>query len=121
MRRFNPRQVKRMMDRMGMGTREMSEVKEVIFRTNEKELHVKNPSVTAIEMQGQQLFQVAGEGLEERELSAGEEAPKLSISEEDAQLVADQANVSLEEAKATLESTGGDLAQAILILTSKRK
>ena len=121
MRRFNPRQAKRMMDRMGMDTREMPEVKEVIFRTSEKELYVKNPSVTAIEIQGQKLFQVGGEGLEERELSAVEEAAKPSVSEEDAQLVAEQANVSLEEAKATLESTGGNLAQAILVLTSKRK
>ena len=121
MRRFNPRQAKRMMDRMGMNTREMPEVKEVIFRTGEKEIYVKNPSVTAIEIQGQTLFQVGGEGVEERELSAIEETAEPSVSEEDAQLVAEQANVSLEEAKAALESTGGNLAQAILVLTSKSK
>jgi nascent polypeptide-associated complex subunit alpha len=120
MRRFNPRQARRMMDRMGMNTQDMPEIREVIFRTGEKELIVKNPSVTAIEIGGQKIFQVAGEGLEERETSTTEPA-KPHVSEEDAQLVADQANVSLEEAKATLESTGGDLAQAILILTSKRK
>jgi len=42
---------------------------------------------------------------------------KPTIPEEDVQLVAQQANVSLERARAALEETGGDLAQAILLLT----
>ena len=44
---------------------------------------------------------------------------KVQIPEEDVILVAQQANVSLEEARAALEQTGGDLAQAILLLTQK--
>ncbi|MEM2593956.1 MAG: Nascent polypeptide-associated complex protein, partial [Candidatus Bathyarchaeia archaeon] len=37
----------------------------------------------------------------------------------DVLLVAQQANVSLEEARAALEQTNGDLAQAILLLSQR--
>lgn len=123
MRRFNPREMRRMMDRIGVNTKEMPDVKEVIFRTSTKDLIVQNPSVTSVEIQGQQIFQVVGEGITEREISekAEPEKAKPAISEEDILLVAQQANVSMEEAKATLEGVEGNLAQAILILTSKKK
>jgi len=41
------------------------------------------------------------------------------ITEEDVQLVAQQANVSVEKARAALEQTKGDLTQAILLLCQK--
>ncbi|WP_309491971.1 nascent polypeptide-associated complex protein [Candidatus Hecatella orcuttiae] len=123
MRRFSPRELKRMMDRMGMSTQSMPEVKEVIFRTADKELAVQNPSVTVIEVQGQKLFQVVGEGLEERALPSGEpqSAKAFQVPDEDVQLVAQQAGVSLEEARRALEETQGNLAQAILLLTSRKQ
>lgn len=123
MRRFNPRELKRMMDRMGMSTQGMPEVKEVIFRTSDKEMVVRNPAVTVIEIQGQRLFQVVGEGLEERELSVGAapEAKAFRVPDEDVQLVAQQAGVSLEEARIALEETQGNLAQAILLLSSRKR
>lgn len=108
---------------MGVNAREMPEIKEVIFRTENKEIIVQNPTVTSLEIQGQQIFQIVGEGLEEREITKEiqpkPETPK--ILEEDILLVAQQANVSFEEAKSALEETKGDLAQAILILTSRKK
>ena len=41
----------------------------------------------------------------------------VTIPEEDVQLVAQQAKVSLDKARSVLEQTKGDLAQAILLLT----
>lgn len=73
-----------------------------------------------LNFQGQKIFQVVGESLEERAIMRNEEA-KPKIPEEDVALVAEQAGVSLEEARAALEETGGDLAQAILLLSSRRK
>jgi len=123
LRRFSQREIKRLMSRMGVNAREMPEIREVIFRTENKEIIVQNPTVTSLEIQGQQIFQVVGEGLEEREITKEiqpkPETPK--ILEEDILLVAQQANVSFEEAKSALEETKGDLAQAILILTSRKK
>jgi nascent polypeptide-associated complex subunit alpha len=123
MRRISPREAKRMMSRMGINAEEMSEIKEVIFRTTNKELVIRNPSVTALDFQGQRIFQVIGEGVEERELSMleGVKPVEKKIPEEDAQLVAQQASVSIDEAKKALEQTDGDLAQAILLLASRRK
>jgi nascent polypeptide-associated complex subunit alpha len=89
-----------------------------------KELVVLNPSITTIDIQGQKVFQVIGSGVEEREISVGATAQsevKMRIPDEDAQLVSQQANVSFEEARATLEETKGDLAQAILMLTSRKR
>ena len=41
---------------------------------------------------------------------------KVTIPEEDAQLVADQTGKSIEDAKRALEESDGDLAKAILLL-----
>ena len=115
MRRINPREAKRMMQRMGMSMGAMPDVEQVIFKTSAKEIIVENPEVTVMEMQGQKIFQVIGERIVEK---AVEKAVK--IPEEDVQLVATQANVSPEQARAALEQTKGDLAQAILLLSQAK-
>ena len=112
-RKMNPRNAKRMMQRMGMNMGEMPDVQEVIFKTSDKEIVVENAAVAVLEMQGQKIFQVTGQ-VSERELQS--EAPKLVIPEEDAQLVADQTGRSIEDAKRALEENNGDLAKAILLL-----
>jgi len=115
MRRINPREARRMMQRMGMSMGAMPDVEQVIFKTSTKEIIVENPEVAVMEMQGQKIFQVTGEKIVEK---AVEKAVK--IPEEDVQLVATQANVSLEQARAALEQTKGDLAQAILLLSQTK-
>ncbi len=103
------------MQRMGMNMGAMPEVEQVIFRTSTKEIIVENPEVTVMEMQGQKIFQVMGERIIEKAV----EKP-FKIPEEDVQLVATQANVSSEQARAALEQTKGDLAQAILLLSQTK-
>ena len=115
MRRFSPREAKRMMQRMGLIMGAMPDVQEVIIKTSTKEIIVENPEVAVMEMQGQKIFQVMGERIVEK---AVEKA--LKIPEEDVQLVATQARVSPEEARAALEQTKGDLAQAILLLSQTK-
>lgn len=112
-RRMSPRNAKRMMQRMGMNMGEMPDVKEVIFRTSDKEIVVENPQVAVLDMQGQKIFQVTGE-VNERALET--QTAKATIPEEDAQLVADQTGKSIEDAKRALETSDGDLAKAILLL-----
>jgi len=114
-RRVNPREARRMMQRMGMSMGAMPDVEQVIFKTSTKEIIVENPDVAVMEMQGQKIFQVTGERIVEK---AVERAVK--IPEEDVQLVATQANVNLEQARAALEQTNGDLAQAILLLSQTK-
>jgi nascent polypeptide-associated complex subunit alpha len=100
-----------MMQRMGLTMNPM-EVEEVVLRTKDKEIMIEGPEVAVLEVQGQKIFQVTGGHLTEKALEK-----KLTVPEEDAQLVAQQAKVTLERARSALEQTGGDLAQAILLLS----
>lgn len=101
---MNPRQMQKAMQRMGIKQEEI-DASEVIIKTPEKNLVIKNPQVTKVDMMGQKTFQVIGEVTEES-----------SISEEDIKTVAEQAEVSEEQAKEALQKTSGDLAEAILEL-----
>jgi len=112
-KKMSPRNAKRMMQRMGMNMGEMPDVQEVIFRTSDKEIVVENAQVAVIDMGGQKIFQVTGE-VNERALETQE--AKVTIPEEDVQLVADQTGKSMEDAKRALEASEGDLAKAILLL-----
>jgi len=114
LRRVSPREAKRMMQRMGLNMSPMADVQEVILRTREKEIIIRDPEVAVLDLHGQRIFQIVGGEITERE-----KEKKITIPEEDVQLVAQQANVSLDEARAALEQTGGDLAQAILLLSQK--
>ena len=115
MKRFNPREAKRMMQRMGLNMGAMPDVQQVIFKMSNKEIVVENPEVAVMEMHGQKIFQVTGEKIVEKALEK-----EVKIPEEDVQLVATQAKVNLEEAKTALEQTKGDLAQAILLLSQTK-
>ena len=86
-------------------------VEEVIIRTPDKDLVIKNPSVSEMKMKGSKFFQVVGDDIEERL----REKPKFT--KEDVLLVAQQANVSEAKAEQALKDTNGDLAQAILRLS----
>jgi nascent polypeptide-associated complex subunit alpha len=112
---MNPREAKRMMQRMGMNMGAMPDVEQVIFKTSSKEIIVENPEVTVMEMQGQKIFQVMGDRITEKAVEK-----EVKIPEEDVQLVATQANVGPDQARTALEQTKGDLAQAILLLSQTK-
>jgi len=109
--KLGDRQARRMMERMGINLKEMPGVEEVIIRTAEKEIHIRNATVSEVNAQGNRVFQVAGE-VEEvaRE--------RKTFSDEDVLLVQQQAGVSREKAIAALEEADGEVARAILKLTS---
>lgn len=116
-RRMNPREQRRMMQRMGMNMDSVADVKEVIIRTSNKDITIEEPEVAILEMQGQKIFQVIGGKVTEN--AAERAAPaKFSVAEEDVQLVAGQTGKSVEEARKALEECEGDLAKAILLLQS---
>jgi len=117
-RRMNPRDAKRMMQRMGMNMEGVDDVQEVNIRTPVKEIVISDPEVAIVNMQGQKIFQVAGGKVSERAPQRQAAAAAPAISEEDAALVAGQTGKSLEEAKKALIESEGDLAKAILLLQS---
>ena len=59
--KLGDRQARRMMERMGINMKEMPGVEEVIIRTAEKEIHIRNAAVSEVNAQGNRVFQVVGE------------------------------------------------------------
>jgi nascent polypeptide-associated complex subunit alpha len=114
-KRVNPREAKRMMQRMGLSMDAMPDVEQVVIKTSNKEITIEEPEVAMIEMQGQKIFQITGGKISEK---AAERKPS-GVAEEDVRLVADQTGKSVEEARKALEESNGDLAKAILLLQSK--
>ncbi len=106
---MNPRDVKKAMQRMGIQQQDI-DATEVLIKTSGKTIRVTNPQVAKINMMGQQTFQVSGT------IEEIDESP--SISDDDISAVVSQANCSEQEAKQALESTSGDIAEAILKLQS---
>lgn len=108
----DPRQLKAMMRQMGMSQTDLDVIK-VTIETPNKILVFENPSVQKVVMQGQTTFQVMGK------YSEVEPVVDVEISEDDIELVAEQANVSKKKAKEALEVAGGDIAKAIVDLTGE--
>jgi nascent polypeptide-associated complex subunit alpha len=106
------REMRRMLDKMGLDMKEMPNVEEVVIKTDTKEFYVIKPQV--IEMKGKDstIYQVVATDIEEKQ----REVP--TFKEEDIVLVMQQANVSREKAIVALTESKGDMAQAILSLTT---
>ena len=104
--------MRRMLDKMGLDMKTMDNVEEVIIKTDTKELYLVKPQV--IEMKGKDstIFQVVASDIEEKQ----RDVP--TFKEEDIMLVMQQASVSREKALQALTESKGDMAQAILSLTT---
>ena len=105
---MNPRQMERMMRKMGMNMEEMDDVKEVVIYSESKEIHITNPSVTIMNVQGQKNFQIQG--------TVTEKQLKAEIPDEDVELVMSQTGASKEDAIKALEEADGEPAEAIIKL-----
>jgi nascent polypeptide-associated complex subunit alpha len=103
-----------MMKQMGLKMDELKGFSKVIFRSQSKEIVIDGASITSINLQGQKMYQITGGTETVQEYSSQEKT--IEIPEEDILLVAQQAGVSIEKARATLEQVEGDLARAILML-----
>ena len=119
-RRMNPREQRRMMQRMGMNMEGVEDVQQVIIKTPQKDIVIDEPEVTILQVQGQKIYQVMGGQVSEQMPTQRQQAvaAKPTFSEEDVRLVADQTGKSFEKAKEALTECGGDLAKAILLLQS---
>jgi nascent polypeptide-associated complex subunit alpha len=106
------REMRRMLDKMGLEMKDLGSIEEVIIKTDTKELYLIKPQV--IEMKGKDstIFQVVATNVEEKQ----RDIPVFK--EEDIILVMQQATVSKEKAIQALIDSKGDMAQAILNLTT---
>ncbi len=104
---MNPRQVEQAMRKLGVKQLKI-DARRVIIETSDKRLIINNPEVIKINMMGNESLQITGTIEEES-----------NITEDDVNTVANQANVSNDQAKKALENSKGDLAAAIIELQNK--
>lgn len=102
---MDPRAMQQAMKKMGIKQIEIP-AHEVIIRAEGKDIIIKNPQVSKIDMMGQISWQIVGEAIEQ--ISGPE------FTAEDIKTVMDQAQVSEDAASAALKKSDGDLAKAIL-------
>src|SRR5215831_16990972 len=125
-RKMGNREASRMMARMGMQLKEMNDITKVIFEGGGRRIVIENPEVAAVTIQGQTMYQVGGGKAKEESISGTPAAATAStptsvaVSPEDVSLVSSQAGVPAKDAEDALRQTGGDLAQAILLLQTKK-
>ena len=129
MRRLSMRELRRLMQHltsMGIDFKEVKGVSEVVIRFSDgREWVIKNPQTSQIKLpQGNYVLQIVytSSNFEERStVQTALQQPQLEISEEDVKLVAEQAGVSLEEARQAIIEAGGDLALAIVKLQERKR
>ena len=107
---MNPKMMKQAMTKLGMQQEEVDATK-VIIETPSGKIIIADPSVTKVNMMGQDTWQITGAAVEE----AKDVMP--DISDEDIKTVMEQTGVDAVTAKAAIEVAEGDLAAAILGLT----
>jgi len=126
------RQMRRKMQQQGI---EMDQIEatRVIIEGVEKTLILNQPEVILMKQMGQEIYQIIGEAeehasdeiiIDEASVQLGELEENLvetkpTITENDIMLVAAQANVGKEAAKAALIDSEGDIAKAILFLKNR--
>ncbi len=108
----SPREMQKAMKRLGIKQEEI-DAEEVIIRTTQKDLVIKNPHVSRVDMMGQETFQVTGD------VTEVDKEERINVNEEDMATVMEQANCTKEEALVALEESHGNLAEAILKLQNK--
>jgi len=107
---MNPRKMQQAMKQLGIQQQEIH-AREVIIRMENKDIVIRNPSVTKVNMMGQENFQISGEIHEESRSVIPE------ISEEDIKTVMEQTGATKDKAKRAIEKADGDLAEAIINLS----
>jgi nascent polypeptide-associated complex subunit alpha len=121
---MSPRELKRMLKKMGIDVEEYSDVDRVEIFLKNKKLVITSPQVVAFKTGGQVAFQISGVVREEE--ASAQPAPQqpvaegVKISEEDIRFVMEQTGVSYEEARRALVNSKGDIIQAILAIKSAK-
>ena len=107
---MNPKKMKQMMKQLGMQVEQIEDVSRIVITTPKGQYIFDNAEVSAMTMQGVTTYQVLGEPRFEPA------APVIPA--EDVSLVAAQTGATEEEAIKVLAETKGDIAEAIMRLSS---
>lgn len=114
MMNMNPRQMQAMMKKMGIAQEDIR-AEEVIIRTKDFDIYIDHPSVQKVKAMGTINYQVTGP----EKIIPRNRIAAIEITEDDINTVVEQAKVDHATAKAALEKSKGDIAEAILSLEEK--
>ena len=109
---MSQRDVSKAMKRLGIKQEEI-DAEIVIIKTHDKDLVIKNPNVTKVNMMGQETIQIVGD------ITEVDKDKNVEINEDDLATIIEQTNCSREEALDALQGSNGNLAEAILKLQNK--
>ena len=101
---MNKKMMEKAMKQLGVKHEDI-EADEVVIKQGDNNLVIKQPTVTKINMSGQETYQVTGEA-----------EVVENINEDDVKTVMEQANVDREEAVKALKENNFDIAATILKL-----
>jgi len=110
---INPRELKRMLKRMGIDVKDLEDIVEVVFVLKDRKIIVEKPQVLVIEAPGQRIYQVTGG-------SVREERVEVKVSEEDVEFIVSQTGVSRDKAREALIKANGDIVEAIMMIKEGR-
>ena len=122
MGRMNPRKMKHL-QRQLKDQQTVIDAEEVQIKTKDKIYRFTKPTVMSINMGGMETYQIIGTPeigtLTQEGATEGERhGDIMMIPEGDIDIVAQQAGVDRDTARKALEKSGGDLAEAIIQLSS---
>ncbi len=110
---ISPRDLKRLMKRMGINVEELRDVEKVEIILKDKKIVIDSPQVVALRSRTETIYQIIGTPkIEERKIVETE----VEVSEDDIRFLIEQTGASWEEARKALIEAGGDIAEAILKL-----
>lgn len=104
--KINQKQIEKVMKQMGIAQQPL-DAKRVIIELEDANLVIDEPSVTKVNMQGQETYQITGEAKEES---------REAYTEDDVKMVIEKTNKPADAVRQALEKANGDIAEAILEL-----
>jgi nascent polypeptide-associated complex subunit alpha len=102
--------MKAMMKKLGMQVEPIEDVQSIVIKTPKGTYTFDSAEVSSMTMQGVTTYQVTG--------TPRFEPAAVEIPADDVAMVSEQAQVPIEKAKEALVATNGDIAEAIVKLSS---
>jgi len=112
---MNQKQMQTVMKRMGIKVEEI-DAQRVIIECSDRNIIIESPQVMLTKMPNQEMFQVMGEVREEEKGASTDEEVKVDITDDDIEMVMEQAGVDKNTAEQALVDAEGDIADAIMQL-----
>jgi nascent polypeptide-associated complex subunit alpha len=119
---LSPHEFKKLLKRYGINVEDIKGVEKVEIHLPDKVIVITSPQVLAFKTSKQIVFQVVGEEILEEQRSkptvTQEAIGEVKISEDDVKFIVEYTGVTPEKAREALIKARGDIARAIMLITS---